>query len=200
MNLKRYVTAIGIVCCLTTHAQTSLGITSGLNLSTFGGNLEGNKLDPSFHAGLAICKPLNATLDLNSGIIFSSQGYRQKTNTMPEVGRGRFSYFNLPLTADVKISKVLAFRAGTQFSILSGASRGIEKSMNDVTGLCRPYDLSLITGIRFKLIGRLHAYSEYHLGLLNVYKEKDRGKFYNHVIQAGLTYFFSPIKSVENEN
>jgi hypothetical protein len=187
------------------QTPVTFGITAGLNLPYLGGGFElggvkknSVKVYPSYHLGISVTKKLNEKMDVNSGLVWSGQGYEVGD---PKVElKERDFYFNVPLVAGFTVSPIVTFKFGPQFGLLANAKVKLPKATEDVTALLRPFDFSLVAGISIALSQDLKINGNYNFGLTNTLDGFNNKYYYpNRVVQLGLTYVFKRTNSKADE-
>lgn len=104
-NFTQYALVVFISCLsLLSDAQT-FGIKGGFNLSNLkdsyaDGNSYGNVMNPGFHIGGTIDLPFNKLLSLESGLLFTTKGYKIDGDVwgMEMTQKANLYYIDLPIT------------------------------------------------------------------------------------------------------
>ncbi len=184
---KMMMMAILILATLTVNAQNRVGTTTiqpkvGLSLANVTGDF-----DSDFRVGLVAGAEFeygaSHMLGLSVGALYSMQGAKEDGTT------AKLDYINIPILANVYVSRGLAVKMGLQpgFNVSARASAKVEGVTveGDIDGI-KTVDLSLPIGISYER-NRWVFDARYNWGLTKVF---DEGSAKNSVFQFTLGYKF----------
>lgn len=201
--MRKYAAALVVLflCALSAFAQTgkkkvTLGIKSGINLSTFRTPVHYSNYDPNwqklgFVAGGSLEFVLNKSFDFEVNTLYSAMGSKLLGATGDEVHR--FNYFSVPLLFKYKFAKNWRVMAGLQGDILFNAKR-IEEQQDrttTVTDRIGHFDFAYTGGIEALLGTMFTAQLRYIHGQHDVSLWKDETTGKNQAIQLTLGYKFN---------
>jgi hypothetical protein len=204
MRRKHTATLVALfLCALTTFAQTgkkkiTLGIKSGINLSTFRtpAHIHYNDYDPNwekigFVIGGSLETILNKSFDFEVNALYSAMGSKLSGAMGEETHR--FNYLSVPLLVKFKFAKNWRVMAGLQGDILFNAKRIEEQPdrTSVVTDRIGHFDFAYTTGVEALLGTRFTAQLRYIHGQHDVSLWKDESTGKNQAIQFTLGYKFN---------
>ena len=137
-------------------SQTDFGIKGGLNLATFGRDIEDNEFRNSFHIGAFMQIELFEDFSIQPEIIYSEQG-TILTDTRNDV-KVKLNYLNIPLVAKYYLDYGWYLEAGPYVSFALARK---EESLGDLQDASDIYN-SVETGITF---GLMREYDRWFISL-----------------------------------
>ncbi len=187
--------------------EIRLGAKGGLNLSTFGGDVEDVNSRTGFHIGGLVEIPLSERFSIQPEILYSAQG--AKYEDAGEFGgvpydytvTTKLDYIQVPLMAKVYVVEGLAIEAGPQVAFLVNDKYEFDGDLgpfesedegdldeNDLSSV----DVSLGAGASYRLPMGLFFGARYNFGLSNVNDadDSDDYKIHNNVLQVSVGYSF----------
>lgn len=178
-----------------TFAQHSVGSVTlqpkvGLNIANLTKNDGG---DPRYGvaAGLELEYQATDIFSLTGGVLYSQEG--GKSELVNGVTRtNKFDYINIPILANVYLTKGLAVKLGVQpaFNVNSSAKYSVEGSgtTNEVSTDAKTFDFSIPVGLSYEFSGvPVVIDARYNWGLTKVADNRD---WKNSVFQITLGYKF----------
>ncbi|KAA3439179.1 porin family protein [Rufibacter hautae] len=178
------VAALFLFFALGAHAQTSLGLKGGLNVSTI--RIPNVDIDPRLgvHFGGFASTPISSRFALQPEIVYSQQGVKANQYTYT------YHYLNVPLIFKGTISGGLHLQVGPQFGILLAADRKEGRTTLDITDSRNRYDGAIALGLGYD-VSAWQISARYNLGLSDVRDGSDNGiNHTNNVFQLSLGYKF----------
>ena len=139
-----------------TAQDVSFGLKGGLNLATFGRDIEDNEFRNSFHIGAFMQIELFEDFSIQPEIIYSEQG-TILTDTRSDV-KVKLNYLNIPLVAKYYLDYGCYLEAGPYVSF---ALTRKEESLGDLQDASDIYN-SVETGITF---GLMREYDRWFISL-----------------------------------
>lgn len=192
---KLFILIVAIALAMTVRAQSewNIGPKLGLNLSNVS-NTYDNKTKLGLHFGAFVEYKLDSRWAVQSELIYSRQGYRQKDVTIGEgnskekvKGRLRLNYLNIPMMAKFYIFDGFNVEAGPQIGILLNGKSKIkmgDTEEKESFKVGNALDLSLGLGVGYELGMGIFASARYNFALTNAIDKDvvgDGNK--NHVFQ-----------------
>ncbi|GEM_PF-2392819 len=202
MMRKYAATMVVLFLCATgLFAQTgkkkiTLGVKSGINLSTFRTPVHYNNYDPNwqklgFVIGGSLETTLNKTFDFEVNALYSAMGSKLLGTQGDEIHR--FNYFSVPLLVKYKFAKSFRVMAGLQGDILFNAKR--VEVQQDVTSVVTDrighFDFAYTAGVEALLGSMFTAQLRYIHGQHDVSLWKDENTGKNQAIQFTFGYKFN---------
>jgi hypothetical protein len=188
---------------ITAHAQISGGLKAGLNLSTFGGDVQDAKIKSGFHLGGYMNIGLNKKLSFQPELLISTAGAKVEVNrpgfSLESITR--LTYLSVPLSFQYsfgdfnvhvgpQLSFIMSDKAEYTTTYIDSNGNTVEE-VGEGWGFLKDVDLGLNFGVGFNF-GRLGASARYSLGLINVGDPAVSGdgasKITNNVIQISAMY------------
>ena len=167
----------------TSNAQV-LRIKGGANVSTIGGDAQGNKYKMGFHCGIAGILEISNELQIQPELLLSGQGTRPT-----EYIASNYWYLNSPILLTYKTPQY-TLHAGPQVGLLLGARIRNRETGSDevVTTQVNNLDFSLAMGVEIPLTNKFAVQGRYNYGISNTAGHNAVGdlKFFNRVIQLSL--------------
>ncbi len=144
------------------YGQSSLGISSGINLSN--GNFENNGALVRYALGLQSQIPLNNKFSLNPCLYYSVKGWKFKSFVPPEDGgEMNLQYIDLQILGKYSFYKKSSFLGGVELGRLIKTRRDPYVSLfND---FYEKSDISLVIGIDYSIVKTLRFAVKYLHGL-----------------------------------
>ncbi|MDO6760615.1 porin family protein [Tamlana sp. 2_MG-2023] len=183
--MKKLLLVIAVVLFGTVnlHAQDfQFGIKGGLNFATItGDNTLKSDMVTAFHVGGMLEIPISEKFSVQPEILFSGAGYSFEDNITA------LNYLDIPIIAKYYVTKGLSLEAGPQIGFLLSA----KTEDLDVRDAYDNVNLSLATGVGYKLDNGLHFGARYNFGLTSMYNLNDiDDKNTIGVFQLSVGYFF----------
>ncbi len=165
LKLSLVIALLGMVS-LVGAQNLSFNVKGGLNLSNvYGDNLSDNKMKPGYHIGVGGEYELSPNIFLQSGLFFSTKGYKfksEKTNA---------NYLQLPLHLAYKIDATpgtkIVLHAGPYIAYgVGGKILGEVNTFDKDLGF-KPFDTGLGLGVGAEF-GRILVDLGWDMGLVNI--------------------------------
>lgn len=168
-------------------AQMSLGIKGGLNMSNlYGDELHDKNMKPGFHVGVATDFEFSPNMALQSGLFFTTKGYKTKNETLKAEYTENLMYVQLPVhfayKVDVTPGTKVFLHAGPYVAYGVGGKRKasvgdlsgewkVDKIFGDGVTQYKPFDAGLGLGAGFEL-GQFLVDLGWDMGLVNISNAK----------------------------
>lgn len=202
---KTILMAIIAMATMSVCAQNvQFGVRAGLNLSTEskykiinGYDLESPDFRTGLHIGGVVNWAINERFELETDLLYSMQGYKDRVNVEGEqrLHDKNYSvtshYMNLPIAAKINIVKGAYVECGPQFGYLLSKKdklEGIETENSYTSENTKKFDFGIFGGLGYKLENGVFVDARYIHGLTGTSKVFDGGK--NRNIQISLGYLF----------
>ncbi|WP_396188948.1 porin family protein [Flavobacterium sp.] len=208
---KIVMTAIAVFALINSNAQdVKFGVKTGLNLSTFSGDVA--NVDSKFGfilGGFAEIK-LSEKFAFQPELLFSTQGAKS-SESYAEIGYSekmeynlKANYLNIPLMAKYYANSKLSIQVGPQIGFLMSSKTKVDYTINDAGVIdsgsqtvdtkssYNSIDFGLNIGAGYDITENIGLDLRYNLGLSNVNKKVDGVDMNvkNSVVQLGVSYKF----------
>lgn len=198
MRKASAILVVFLLSCTTLLAQykkgnPTIGVKTGLNLSTFRTPLSYHNFDPSwdkagFVAGAYVDLPLNKRFSIQPEFLYSAMG----SNVFTSNGdvRFRYNYFSIPLLVKFKVSKSWRVLAGVQGDVLfRGRERREDQDVTlTVTDATRDFDFGYTGGIEALISSRFSVIARYIHGTKDVATTANEHTAMNQAVQATVNF------------
>ncbi|MDF2380188.1 PorT family protein [Nostoc ellipsosporum NOK] len=174
--------------------KPSIGIKTGLNISTFRTPLSYSDFNPSwdkagFVAGAFVELPLNKRFSIQPEFLYSAMGSNVETDKGDT--RYRFNYFSIPLVVKFKFAKAWRVLAGVQGDVLfRGRERMdyIDETVT-VTDRTRDFDFGYTGGFEASISPRFTVMARYIHGIQDVSPTSNVNTAMNQAVQATVNFY-----------
>lgn len=158
------------------YANAQVASMAGGNISTIGNKIAIENKEPSFNTQIGFSLQLYPSRKWQQISVLVEpnlirKGYRQ---TFEETYSFEFHYFSLPVLVNYSLSKQISINSGLELDKLF--STNIQQGMKTYNR----FDLGLVAGIDYHLVGRFSLYSRFTYGLaplLDYYEIDEMGNF-----------------------
>lgn len=155
------------------------GFKFGVNFSDVNGVAD-SKGATGIALGWFVEKPIAAGLSLETGMMWSQQGFKLDIELTDRdiTNRIRVDYINLPITLNCYLAGGLSLKLGTQFGYLTGAKIKTSDGWGDpystdIKKYINKFNADMIAGLGYNWSCGLVFDLRYHIGLVNLYKGGD---------------------------
>ena len=203
MRLTAVIAMLAIVTAVS--AQVSLGIKGGVNMSNFVYDDEVDDKNPKigFNIGLAADIDFAPTMALQTGLFFSTKGFKSVNDAMDAEYTENLMYLQLPLhlayKVDVTPGTRVVFHAGPYAAYGVGGSReakvgnlsgerDVDKIFGDADGQYKPFDAGLGLGVGAEM-GAFLIDLGWDMGMVNI-SNRDNGNTKNQNAYLSVGYKF----------
>lgn len=147
----------------------------GGTLATVTGNSD-NKMKFGFVGGFDLGYDFSENFALTLGALYTMQGAKNDIG-----GDGKLDYINVPLLANVYVTKGLAIKAGPQVGFMTRAKDEDE----DIKDICNKVDFSIPVGLSYEFSNFIID-ARYNIGVSKIVKGASSGR--NSVIMLTVGY------------
>ncbi len=203
MRLTAVIAMLAIVTAVS--AQVSLGIKGGVNMSNLVYDDEVDDKNPKigFNIGLAADIDFAPTMALQTGLFFSTKGFKSVNDAMDAEYTENLMYLQLPLhlayKVDVTPGTRVVFHAGPYAAYGVGGSReakvgnlsgewDVDKIFGDADGQYKPFDAGLGLGVGAEM-GAFLIDLGWDMGMVNI-SNRDNGNTKNQNAYLSVGYKF----------
>jgi len=192
--------------CFSATAQEDIkfGVKAGVNIATFGGDIEDLDSRTGFHAGVVAEFKLSETFSIQPELMYSQMGAKLDyvdSDGITEYNvesTSKFDYISLPILAKYYIIEGLSIEAGPQIGFLVSAKQedkvsGVGEQSADVKDGAKSIDFGLAGGLAYDLPIGLFFQARYYAGIANIAEEGDSNddfKVTNMGVQLSVGYKF----------
>lgn len=168
------------------QTQAKIGLKAGLNVANVALDPEvvekGSRL--GFHGGLLAHIHLSPQFGLQPEVIYSNQGFEDKTNN----AEWKLNYLNIPVMLQYMFDNGFRISAGPQVGfLLDGKVGGDNGADVDISDDLKKIDAGIGAGIGYLSYSGFGVEGRYNLGLTNI-NETGVNELNNRVFQISLFY------------
>ena len=178
-----------VVVAFATQAQVKFGTKSGLNLSTWTGDVDDLKMKPGFYVGGLANISVANQFSIQPELLVSAEGAKEgdgSINTM---------FINIPVMAQYNTPSGFYVEAGPQLGFLLSAKAKAGGESEDIKEFLNTTNFGASFGAGFNMGSGLGFGARYNLGLSNAAKDAGDSKIKTSNISIGLHYNFGGAKS-----
>lgn len=203
MRLTAVIAMLAIVTAVS--AQVSLGIKGGVNMSNLVYDDEVDDKNPKigFNIGLAADVDFTPNMALQTGLFFSTKGFKSVNDAIDAEYTENLMYLQLPLhlayKVDVTPGTRIVFHAGPYAAYGVGGSReakvgnlsgewDVDKIFGDANGQYKPFDAGLGLGVGAEM-GAFLIDLGWDMGMVNI-SNRDNGNTKNQNAYLSVGYKF----------
>jgi Outer membrane protein beta-barrel domain len=177
------------VVAFATQAQVKFGAKAGLNLSTWTGDVENQKMKPGFYVGGLANIKVADQFSIQPELLFSAEGSKDADvnyNTM---------FVNIPVMAQYNTPSGFYVEAGPQLGFLVSAKAKADGESEDIKDFLNTTNFGASFGAGYNMGSGFGFGARYNLGLSNALKDAGEDKVKTSNISIGLHYNFGGAKS-----
>lgn len=193
------ILSIGSLC-----AQYHYGIKAGLNYTNNVVNQQSTIYDSKYkagiHFGVFASADVTEKANLQTGLLYSSKGYKYTETVDLEGGNLNLNYITLPILVGYKISETLLANIGPEMGLLLSANSKFGSDKIDVSNTWdNKFDIGIAAGLELTASDNILLGLRYTHGLSSVIRNAyysdidgnltgERAKFQNRSLQLTLGY------------
>ena len=197
---KLFLSTLILLATVASHAQQAVGTVTlqpkvGINIASLT-NTDGSDPRIGLAAGAELEYQVSDIVSLSGGVLYSMQGVKEKDNGVSATVK--LDYINIPILANVYVTKGLAVKLGIQpgfmvndkFKVASGSASGevsFEDAMKAAGASLKKFDFSIPVGLSYEY-KNVVLDARYNWGLTKVIDGVDTK---NSVFQITLGYKFA---------
>jgi long-subunit fatty acid transport protein len=163
--------------------EMEIGVKAGVNLATYGGDIEDRESRTGAHVGVLAEFGLSENFAIQPEIVFSMQGADRKytLDGVTYETEQRLNYINIPIAAKYYVTEGLSIEAGPQIGFLISAKGdtdingpGISESESvDNKDAFKTFDFGVFGGLGYELDMGLFFQARYTAGLIDILEKSD---------------------------